>query len=469
MLTSGVVGAVTPPAAARPLSIAAAGGLLRRGEVSSVELTQQHLRVIERCEPSIGAFITICSEKALAAARAADALFRAGYDLGPLQGIPLALKDNIDTAGVRTTVGSAILRDNVPGRDATAVRLLKAAGAVILGKTNLHEFTLGATTENPYYGTTRNPWDRTRSAAGSSGGSAAAVAAGECFGSLASDTSGSVRMPAAMVGITGLRPTYGLVSTDGVFPLSSTADTVGTMARSVSDVATLLDCIAPGRPRRPELRTLRGVRIGIMRDVALTGLALGVGEIVERALRDLAEFGADVVDVPPPSGFDQFHRWRRMRLAETAAIHRGWLDRHRQGYSPQVRADIEAGLEVTAVQYLEAAALRARITADFEVIFDDVDVLATPTTPCVATPVGQDWVDLQGERHELLPSLLRYATVASCIGAPAISLPCGFATGLPVGLQLMAPRFAESLLLSVSRLYESINDWQLHVPPECLS
>lgn len=451
----------------QPLSIAAAAGLLRRGETSSVELTQHYLHVIERCEPTIGAFITICPDEALAAARAADALFRAGYDLGLLQGIPLALKDNIDTAGIRTTVGSAILRDNVPRRDAPVVQLLKAAGTVVLGKTNLHEFTLGATTENPYYGTTRNPWDPARIASGSSGGSAAAVAAGECLGSLASDTSGSVRMPAAMVGITGLRPTYGLVSTEGVFPLSRTADAVGPMARSVADVAALLDCIAPGRPRRPKVRTLRGMRIGVMRDFATGRLALGVGELFERALQDLAELGAESVDVVAPKGFDRFQSWRRMRLAETAAIHRDWLTRYPDGYSSQVRADIEAGLAVTAVQYLEAADVRAQITAGFDAIFEEVDLLATPTTPCLATPVGQDWVNLRGERQELLPTLLRYATIASCIGAPAISLPCGFAGGLPAGLQLTAPRFAESLLLDVGRAYEGVNDWQLQLPPDC--
>lgn len=208
-------------------------------------------------------------------ARAADALFRASYDLRPLQGIPLALKDNIDVAGVRTTVGSAVLADDMAERDAGVVRSLRRSAAVIVGKTNLHEFTLGGTTINPHYGTTRNPWDLDRFVARSSGGSAAAVAVGECLGALGSDTSGSIRYPAAKTGITGLRPTFGLVDTAGLFPLAPSIDTVGPMGRTVEDVAVLLQCIAPGAPRRA--RPTRGAVVGVLRDFAVGRAAPGCG------------------------------------------------------------------------------------------------------------------------------------------------------------------------------------------------
>ena len=448
-----------------PLTITQAAAMLRSGEVSAVGLLERHLDAIARWEPRITAFITVCADSARAAARAVDALFRAGYDLGPLQGIPLALKDNTDVAGVRTTVGSVILADNVAERDAGVVRLLRASGAVIIGKTNLHEFTLGGTTVNPHYGTTRNPWDLDRFVAGSSGGSAAAVSAGECLGALGSDTSGSVRYPAAMVGITGLRPTFGRVDMDGVFPLAPSIDTVGPMARTVDDVALILDCIAPGSARQRHRRPGSGTAIGVMWDFAVGQAAPGVRAAFETALADLEQLGVHLVDVPAPPEFDRFQEWHRVRLAEAEMVHRPWFPSLADRYGDDVRANLQAGSGLTALQYLEAVDLRRRITARFMSVFEEVDALATPTAPFVATPIGQDWVDLDGTRTPLLPALLRCGTLASCIGAPALTVPCGFVDGLPAGLQLIGRPFEEGLLLDLGRGYEAMHDWALRVPP----
>jgi aspartyl-tRNA(Asn)/glutamyl-tRNA(Gln) amidotransferase subunit A len=460
------------------MTIRAAASMLRDGQLSAAELVERHLDVIDRAEPRIGAFITVCADAARNAARAADALFRAGHDLGPLQGIPVAVKDNIDVAGVRTTVGSAVLADNVAQQDAAVVRSLRGSAAVIVGKTNLHEFTLGGTTINPHYGTTRNPWDPDRFVAGSSGGSAAAVAAGECLGALGSDTSGSIRYPAAMTGITGLRPTFGLVDTAGLFPLAPSIDTVGPMGRTVDDVAVLLQCIAPqgiaprstaaehlaaGAGRRP--RPVRGAVVGVLRDFAVGRAAPGVRSAFATALADLEALGAHVVDVPPPPELERLQELHRIRLAEAEFVHRSWFPSQADRYGPDVRANLEAGAGLTSLQYLEAVELRRRITDTFRTVFQDVDVLATPTAPFVATPVGQDWVVLDGEREPLLPALLRCGTLASWIGSPALSLPCGFADGLPVGLQLIGRPWQEEFLLELGRRYERIHDWPLHLPP----
>lgn len=449
---------------ARPVSIAEAGAMLRRGELSAVELLHEHLRVVERCEPTINAFITVCADAALAAAQEADAQFAAGRDLGPLHGIPVGIKDNIDTAGIRTTVGSAILADHVPDTDADAVRLLKRAGAVVVGKTNLHEFTLGGTTINPHYGTTRNPWDDTRFVAGSSGGSAAAVAAGECLGALGTDTSGSVRMPAAMTGITGLRPTYGLVSIEGAFPLSRTADAMGPMARSVDDVAALLAAIAPHAPLEAPA-SVAGRTVGVLGDFATSRLAPGLADVFSRALDDLAAVGLRIAEIAPPPHFERFAPWRRVRFYETEQIHRDWYPSRAHEYGADARAVLEAGAGVTEAEYHEAQGLRAGITAGFEALFDEVDVIATPTVPFVAIPIGADQVELDGGPEPLMVALLRYATIASCIGAPALSVPCGFVDGLPAGLQLMTRPNAEALLLAVGRAYESVNQWHRQLPP----
>lgn len=451
--------------AALPVSIKTAAAMLRSGQLSAVELLQEHLRVIERREPTINAFITVCTDEAMAAAKTADSRFFAGEDIGLLQGIPIALKDNIDTAGVRTTVGSGILADNVPEHDAVVVQLLKRAGAVLVGKTNLHEFTLGGTTINPYYGTTRNPWDSARFVAGSSGGSAAAVAAGECLGALGTDTSGSVRMPAAMTGITGLRPTFGLVSIDGAFPLSKTVDAMGPMARSVDDVAALLAGIAPGHQPSTVVESLCGVTVGVLGEFATTRLAPGVGEMFMRALDDLADLGAHIVVIAPPPGFERFSDWRRVRFVETEQIHRDWFPSRADEYGADVREVLEAGAGLTENDYREARDFRAHITTGFLTLFEEVDLIATPTVPFVATPVGQDQVYLAGGIEPLMLALLRYATIASCIGAPAISLPCGLVDGLPTGLQLMARPHADTFLLDVARAYESVNNWQLQLPP----
>lgn len=464
-----------------PFSIAEAGQWIRSGETSALDLVTAHLGIIDSLEPALGAFITVCGDQAIEEASKADSRLRAGYDLGPLHGIPVAVKDNIDTSGIRTTVGSETFKQRVPDRDATVIRLLKHAGAIIIGKTNMDEFAAGGTTRNPYYGTTRNPWDLDRLVSGSSGGSAASVASLEALAALGTDTGGSIRLPAAMTGVTGLRPTFGRVSTSGVFPLAWTFDTVGPLGRSVNDVALILQCIAgfdnldrrSSRRRVPDYALLGvdggqidgGFRIGVHRHYALSGLSAGVRTAFEATLQDLEMLGADVVDVPTPPCLDWLQEWHTIRRAETATI----LERRLGGISDHHSAKaagmlIRSGASISAVAYLRAQAFREAVIDYFVDAFRTVDAFVTPTVPFAATPVEQDWIEIDGERRPHFPDLIRYTSLPTCIGAPALSVPCGFADGLPVGLQLMTQPFAEQRLLQIGNAYEAVHSWHRCIP-----
>lgn len=450
------------------LTIAEAGRMLRAKEVRSVELAEACIARIEAVEPSLNAFITRTPELALAAARAADTELAAGLDRGPLHGIPIAIKDLCATRGVRTTAGSAILADWVPGHDATVVTKLREAGAVPLGKLNLHEFAYGVTSNNPHYGPVRNPFDTRCHPGGSSGGSGAAVAAGECFAAIGTDTGGSIRIPAALCGIVGLMPTYGLVSRAGVTPLSWSLDHVGPLARTVEDAARFLNEIAgfdpadPGSARCPgfdaaaELgRDIRGIRVGVPRS-QVEGVQPGVAAAFEAALGVLRHLGALVVDVEIPL-LDAGLRLNILQ-AEAAAYHARWLRECPEKYGEDVRALLLWGMTFTAVDYINDLRVRREFTAQVRRVMEAVDVIAMPTCPAVTCPIDST-----------ADGAYRYGALTGPwdhTGQPVISVPCGFGDdGLPTGLSLAARPFEEALLCRVAHAYERATPWHDQHPP----
>lgn len=463
------------------LSIAELAALLRHRRVSPLELARDLLARIARANPLLNAFVTVAAESALAeAARAEREISRRRYR-GPLHGIPVALKDNIATRGLRTTAGAGFLAGNVPERDASVVTKLRRAGAVILGKTNLHEFAYGVTTTNPHYGTTRNPWDTGRIAGGSSAGSAVALAAGLAPAALGSDTGGSIRIPAAVCGVMGLKPTFGRVSCAGVVPLSPTLDHVGPMARTAADLAILLGVIAgydagdPASVRKPvpdfaaqARRPLRRWRLGRPREFYFDRLDCEVRRIVETAIAGLAELGAEVREVSIPAVMDSARPGNAIALAEATHFHRrqGWYPARADEYGEDVRSRLELGERVTAVEYLEALAERRRIRGEFDRALESADALVVPTVPVAAPRLGEEEVVIDGKPEPVRAALLRLNRPANLTGHPAVSVPCGFTReGLPVGLQLIGRAWEEGRLLAVIRAYELAAGWSRRRPP----
>ncbi len=454
------------------------GALLRRRAVSATEITGAMLQRIERLEPELHAYITVAACEAMEAAQRCDAELAAGQDRGPLHGIPVAVKDLFDTAGLRTTSGSRIMAERVPERDATCIARLRAAGAVIIGKTNLNEFACGVTTTNAHYGNTNNPWDRARTPGGSSGGSAAAVAAGLCTLATGSDTGGSIRIPAALCGIVGLKPTYGRISCHGVMPLSWEQDHPGPMARSVYDAAIMLGAMAgwdaadPATVRRPvpdyaaELGRGERWRIGVDHDFALSGTSAEVRAAFERALGVVTDLGAEVIDVRVPGLAEGIAAGITIWNAEAGAVHAEWLRTRPEDYDPQVRPRLESALSVGGVEYARAQRARRELTRRLEVLFEGMQLLATPMCAVGAPPHGAKTVVVDGEEMGVLTGLTRFSRVFNLTGLPAISLPCGFtADGLPIGLQLVGAPFDEATVLRAAYAYEQASEWHRRRPP----
>lgn len=452
-------------------SIVEIGKLFRQRKLSPLELTRFILDRIDKLNPAFNAYLTVCPELALAqATRAERELFAKTRgkrrERGPLHGVPISLKDNIYTKDVRTTAGSKILHDFIPLHDAPVVTALKKAGAVLLGKTNMHEFAYGVTTDNPHFGPVQNPWDRERIAGGSSGGSAAALAAGLCYGSIGTDTGGSIRIPSALCGVVGLKPGPGRVSTDDVVPLSPTLDFVGPLARSVEDAALLLNPIfvtgknerklAPGRALSPRARQ---PRLGIPNEFFLDVLDAPVRTAFEIALRLLEKRGARLKDISLPQIKETEDAGNKIAWAEATLYHQdaGWYPQRADDYSEDVRARLEMGTKVTAVDYLRAREFREKCKGLFHFAFaeNDIDAIVVPTTPIAATKLGQESVRIGSSDYSTRALLLRLNRPANLVGVPAISVPCGLCSaGLPIGLQFIADWTDEALLLEIARDFQ---------------
>jgi aspartyl-tRNA(Asn)/glutamyl-tRNA(Gln) amidotransferase subunit A len=456
--------------------------LVARGKISPVELVEAAARRIARLNPALNAFLTVTIEAALDEARRAEREIRNGRRRGPLHGIPISLKDNIWTRGVRTTAGSKILADFVSAEDATVVRRLRRAGAIVIGKTNLHEFAYGVTTENPHYGPARNPWDTQRMTGGSTGGSAAALAAGIGWGSIGSDTGGSVRIPPSLCGVVGLKPTFGRVSCYGVVPLSVSLDHVGPLATSVTGAAWLLGAIAGRDPRdaftsnapapaadyaRSFGRRLGRVRIGLPRDYFFQGIDPEVAAAVEAAARQMERLGATIGEISVKGVAHSVDAAAEIAFAEARHYHesKGYYPARAAEYGEDVRRLLERGGEIRASAYLAHTEWMREERLRWNRTIDNFDALLAPATPVTAPEIGQKVVEIGGKEETVRATLLRLCRPANFTGAPALVLPCGFTrAGLPIGLQLIGPLWGEERLLRIGYAYEKATGWHTRHP-----
>jgi aspartyl-tRNA(Asn)/glutamyl-tRNA(Gln) amidotransferase subunit A len=393
-----------------------------------------------------------------------------GKYLGPLHGIPFALKDLYETKGVVTTAGSRLRSDYVPMEDAHAVTLLRQAGAVFLGKLTLHELAFGGTNINPYYPSSRNPWNLEHISGGSSGGSAAAVSAGLCIGSIASDTRGSIRIPSALCGVTGLKPTYGRVSLRGVVPLNWSLDHAGPIARTASDCAIILQAVARYDDKDPtsvdapvmdysaELdKPISRIRIGVPTNFFFDSDAVEpeVDAAVRRAAEVFASLGALIKDVVVP-GVEQFGI-NDAFVADAASHYERDLEERPEAFSDVTRSRLQNGASIRAVDYSRARYQQLELKRTFQRLFHDIDLLLTPTVPIVAPHAA--------EAEPLSPVVARNTLAYDVAGIPAISIPCGFNSGLPIGLSLAGPAWQEALVLRTAHAYQTVTDWHKRRPP----
>ncbi len=478
------------------LTIHEARDLLDRRQVSSVELTQAHLQRIEQVEPQVKAFVAVTEEQALEQAREADERIAAGR-AAPLTGIPMQIKDNMCTRGIATTCSSRMLESFVPPYDATVVERLAAQDVVVLGKGNMDEFAMGSSTENSAFFPTRNPWDLDRVPGGSSGGPAASVAAGEAMASLGSDTGGSIRQPAALCGIVGMKPTYGLVSRYGLVAFASSLDQIGPLTRNVTDCALVLNGIAGHDPRdstslpqptRDYTKALtgdvKGMRIGVPQEYFVQGIDPDVAQALRQAIGVLESLGASVDwEVSLPSTDYALAVYYILAPSECSAnlarydgVKYGFSDHEagsmweelegtrQHGFGAEVKRRIMLGTHSLSsgyydAYYLKAQKVRTRITREFQQAFQQYDVLVSPTSPTAAFRLGEKTED------PVQMYLSDVCTIpVNIAGIPGISIPCGFASGLPVGLQIMGPALAEEAILRVAHAYEQATDWHTMRP-----
>jgi aspartyl-tRNA(Asn)/glutamyl-tRNA(Gln) amidotransferase subunit A len=453
-------------------SLAEAAELIAKREISSEDLIQAHLDRISILEPRLNCFITQTSEAALDRAVEVDAEIQSGIYRGPLHGIPIALKDLYETKGVATTAGSLFFKDWIPNDNAAVVDRLNAAGAVNLGKLNMHEIALGVTNNNPHFGACRNPWDIERTPGGSSGGSGAALAAGFCMGSLGSDTGGSIRIPASLCGVVGLKPTFGRISLRGVVPLSWNLDHPGPMARRTRDAALLFQVIAGYDPEDPSsadmgvpdygaqlMGGVRGWRIALAEDDFFSK----GDEQVLAAVKDAAEVFAGLGAKIEPVEFKGAHEAAKnnglMVTSDAAAFHRDRLREEPAKFGADIRQRLETGAAYTSSEYSTARRSQAVLRRKFTQFFSEYDLLLTATTPITAPPLeGPDAV-------QQAATLTRFTAPFNFTGLPAISVPCGFSNQeLPVGLQIITRPWGEVALLRAAQAYESATEWHLKHP-----
>lgn len=460
------------------LSIKEASNDIRSGMTTPTELVMDALERIDQLDAEIQAFVTVLREEALQEAEKAEREMRTGLVRSPLHGIPIGIKDIIAVKNVRTTAGSQVLADYISPEDAAVVEQLRKAGAIFIGKTNTHEFAYGT-----YTPPTRNPWDTTRIPGGSSGGSAAATIADMCLGAIGTDTGGSIRIPAACCGVTGLKPTYGRVSCYGVIPLSWSLDHVGPLARSAEDCAILFDAIAGYDPRDPNSVSgppsrstatliqnaedrgpvsLQGLRIGLPQEAFIGPVDSEVQAAWKAALLVLQEGGAEILDVELPRPTMEMYRTIQQPEATLSHQQKGWLTDKLDLYGAGTRKNLLIGQQVLAVDYLLAQHERRIFASAVRTIMQQVDALALPTIPVPAIPVTQidQEIIIDGVPKQATVSLLSLTMPFNLAGLPALSCPCGFTTeGLPVGLQLVGKPFEETTVLRIAHAYQQLTDW----------
>jgi aspartyl-tRNA(Asn)/glutamyl-tRNA(Gln) amidotransferase subunit A len=464
------IAAIATDLALLPMHEAAA--LLRARKASSVDLVRACIARIERLDGELVAFISKTLDRALADAARADSELATGTDRGPLHGIPVALKDLYDVKGDVTTAGSRIFAENVAREDSAVAAKLRAAGAVFVGKTNLHEWAFGVTNQNPHFGSAKNPWERTRIPGGSSGGTAIAIATGMCFLSPGSDTGGSIRIPAALCGVAGLKPTYGRISLRGVVPLSWSLDHAGPLARSVRDLAVALQVLA-GRDERDPVAAavdvddyvtrledgIKGVRVIVPANYFLDDVDPEVERAVRDAARTLAGLGAVVSERSLPRTEELRETQRAILSVDAATFHRDRLAERANDFGADVLQRLRAGQQISGIETARARRNAVEIRHEWAELLGDGSLILTPTTPTAAP---------EREGQDAIATVARLTTNTSpfnLTGLPALSVPCGFTTaGLPIGLQLAAGPWREALLLRAARAYEAATNWHERHP-----
>ena len=436
------------------MSVVETARRIEAGELTPREAVESYLERIGQLDGALNAYISLRGDQALAEAEQAPP--------GPLHGVPVAVKDVIDVAGSATTAASELLRDNVVARDATCVARLRAAGAVVLGKLNTHEFAFGAMTTSPHFGAAHNPWSLDRICGGSSGGSGAAVAADLAAGTLGTDTAGSIRIPACFCGVTGLRPSTGLVPTDGVVPVSWSLDAVGPLARSAEDCALMLSVLT-GRPVELE-DGLGRLRIGVVEEL-FERADPAVAAQVRAAVEELRGLGASVEPVDVPLIEESGTINQLLMLPEAAEVHLPWLRTRLAEYGDDVRARLLAGLLMPATAHVTGLRARRWFLGELGRVFERFDLLAAPEMPIVPPPIGDDDVELNGERMPYRLSLIPFNSPWSLAGLPVVSAPAGFVNGLPVGLALVGRDREEQTVLRAAHAFQRATDWHERRPP----
>ncbi len=452
--------------------------LIRRKEVSPVEVAEAHLALVDALEPTLNSFITVTREEVLADAKQAEREIQSGSYRGPLHGVPFGLKDLYYVAGVRNTSGSRIFDQFVPTHDSTVAARFRKAGGILLGKLNLHQFAYGPTGENPDYGDMHNPWNPDCIAGGSSGGSGSATAAGQCTLAMGTDTGGSIRIPAGLCGIVGLKPTYGHLSRYGITPLSWSLDHAGPMVRSVEDAALVMNALAGYDPQDPTSAQappsdftqaltgdVRGLRVGVPKEFFQVPLDPEVKEAVRKAIEVLEELGASVTEVSWP----MFHQAAAISsvilMSEATAYYRDLVLRRGAELASSVRLRIEAGLFFSAADYVRAQQARTLFNRQSLDLLRQVDVLAGPTLPVTACKLGSAEIQVGNTRQGIIPTLTQFSRPFNINGFPAITVPCGFSSlGLPIGLQLAGRPFDEETVLRVAHAYEQATPWHERRP-----
>ena len=461
------------------LSIADAAELVAGRQLSPVEIVDAHLRRIDATDGALNSFITLLRDESMAAAREAEGAIGSGGYIGPLHGLPIGLKDLYYTKGIRTTMGSKIMGEFVPDADAAVTERFHAAGAIVIGKLQMHEFALGATSENPHYGPAHNPWDTGRMTGGSSGGSGSAVASGQCMGALGSDTGGSVRIPASLCGIVGLKPTFGRVSRYGVYPLSWSFDTVGPMTRTVRDAALVLNAIAghdsrdlssSRRPTEDFAERLEdgisGVRIGIPREYFFEKTEPQVTDSVREAASVLEGLGASVDEVSIPVLEHSQTISTPISQAEASQIHTEHLRDRAHDIGADVRGRLYQGALIPATDYIKAQRARTVYNARMAEAFQRFDALIAPTCPVGAPQLGERTVQVGDVAEPTLALLSRLTRPFNIGGVPTVSLPCGFTSyGVPIGLQIAGRPFEDAAVLRIAHAYEQATEWHKRRPP----
>jgi aspartyl-tRNA(Asn)/glutamyl-tRNA(Gln) amidotransferase subunit A len=440
---------------------------LRARKTTARELVDETLRKIAKLDKRLNAFITVTGDLAREAADELDGELAAGRDRGLLHGLPIAHKDLMRTKGVRTTAGSKIFANYIPQRDADVVRILRAAGAISLGKTGLHELAYGVTSNNPHYGAIHNPWDLSRIPGGSSGGSAVAVAAGIVPFATGTDTGGSIRVPASFCGIVGFKPTFGKISTAGVLPLGITQDTVGPLTRTVRDAAIAYQAMAirpTGYVPAKEI-SLAGVRIGVPRNYFFERVDAEVASSVKKAIQAAERAGAKINEIDVPDTVALTEAAATCLLSEAPSALRPYLDR-REDFGEEVLARLDAGRKILAVDYLDALRVRRKIGREFARLWDRIDCLFTPSTPMTAPIIGEKFVTFHGGEEEVRAAGTRFTRGMNAVGLPAISIPCGFSKNiLPIGLQIIAGRDRDDFVLQIAAAMEDTLDCARRMPP----